>query len=79
MSSLYVPEKLQYTAEGPDLNSEIRIIAVEFAIRHPAMSEVELEMFPCRHTLKRDHAYQEVRFTLHCSDGDRTIRQTIRF
>lgn len=64
------------TNEGPN-NEEIRIIGVELAIQPPDGSrEVELEMFSCRHTLPRSPYYGngEIRVTLHCSDGDRTLR-----
>lgn len=80
MQNMQRIEAQRFTTEGPDLNSECRIIAVEFALRHPAFPEVELEMFPCKHTIKLDpYGYHEVRFTMHTSRGDQTVRQQIRF
>jgi len=71
---------LRFTAEGPDLNTETKIIAVEFAIRPPGMDEVELEMFPCKHTImKVPYVYHQVRFTMHTSSGDVSVLQNVRF
>lgn len=77
------PITCNMTKEGPDLNTETKIIAVEFAIRFPELggNEVELEMFSCNHTIKKSptYGYHEVRFTMHTSNGDRTIRQQVNF
>jgi hypothetical protein len=72
---MYTPAGDYFTAEGPDRNTEIRIIGVELAIREPTGQETELEIFPCKHTIKRNHYHSEsqIRVTLHCSDGDRTL------
>lgn len=64
-----------FTREGP-APDEQQIIGVELAYRDPTGREHELEMFACRHTLKRDHYqsnYGEIRVTLHTSDGDITM------
>lgn len=70
-----------FTKEGPS-NDEIKIIGIEFAMRDITGQEHELEMFGVSHTIKRPPDWSQpmqVRFTLHCSDGDRTITQMLRF
>lgn len=65
------------TREGPTVE-EVRLIAVELAVTPPTGGgEVELEMFACRHTLPRATPYYgryNVRFTVHTSAGDFTMR-----
>ena len=65
------------TREGPT-EDEVQIIGVELAVNDLNGQEVELDMFPCRHTIPRPRGYRswrDVRITLHTSDGDITIRQ----
>lgn len=65
--------QMKVTAEGPDLEKEMRIIALEFAITLPGMGEIELEMFSCKHTIPFYYGiFPRGRVTLHTSHGDIT-------
>lgn len=68
-----LPQRL--TREGPAVG-EVQIIGVELAITDAQNREVELEMFACRHTLPQMPygPYDNVRVTLHTSQGDVTLR-----
>jgi hypothetical protein len=71
-----VAQNQQLTREGP-AHDEVQIIGVELAYTRPDGREVELDMFPCRHTLPANYLmrrYQNIRVTLHTSNGDVTIR-----
>jgi hypothetical protein len=65
------------TREGP-ADGEVQIIGVELAVTQPEGGEVELDMFPCRHTLPQVSQYgwnRQIRITLHTSHGDITLRE----
>jgi len=70
----------QLTREGPS-HDEVQIIGVELAVTNNHGTEVELDMFPCRHTLPSGRysiGYRTIRVTLHTSNGDITLRQDTR-
>jgi hypothetical protein len=72
--------KVGLTKEGPDMDSEVEIIALEFTLHHPSFGTQELQMFPCKHTVKKMYGGQyEAIITLHTSAGDRQVRSWVYF
>lgn len=68
------PRQPGLTREGPT-QGEQQIIGVELAVSRDGRQEVELDMFQCKHTIPRGHlaGRDQVRITIHTSDGDVTI------
>ena len=69
------------TKEGPDMNAESKVIAVEFTLRrHQDGVQQEVEMFACSHTVPAVYgcrvAYDAI-FTLHTSHGDQQVRGVV--
>lgn len=65
-----------FTKEGPDLTKETKLIAVELAVANYTFGEVELQMFPCEHTIPfSNYDRNTFRITIHSSRGDFTMRQ----
>lgn len=69
-----------FTDEGPR-GDQLRIIAVELAVRDQYGDEHELEMFACQHTINGYQGYgyngRTFRITVHTSHGDRTVTGTL--